>query len=214
MDPPVKRVDLYDWTQNRIYTFEASTIFRCLTKRLTTHDGMFATPLEPVNPYTNMKLTIGQLHSVVEKLRSYGLSHWSLEALRNARYCWCEFTNINDTALQMAAMRAVFSDLNSTDLHDTLFDFIDAEYTNNDADIDSEMYRWLIKNAMDSEHMSQWRRLCHDFYKNNILYRDIPIKQKLYALKIAAEAGSLCKIPRELYQLRKRRHMIEITGAA
>ena len=214
MDPPVKRVDLYDWTQNRIYTFEANTIFRCLTKRLTTHDGMFATPLEPVNPYTNMKLTIGQLHSVLEQLRSYGLSHWTTEALRNVRYCWTEFTVLHDTALQMGAMRSVFSDLKSTEFHDTLFDFIDAEYINNDADIDTDMYRWLIKHAIESDHMSQWRRLCYDFYKNQILYKDLPLKQKMVKIKIAMQAALLCRMPRELYQMRNRMEAIEITGEA
>ena len=212
MDPPVKRVDLYDWTQNRIYTFEANTIFRCITKRLTTHDGMFATPLEPVNPYTNMKLTIGQIHSVLEQLRSYGLSHWTIEALRNARYCWTEFTVLHDTTLQMDAMRSVFSDLKSTEMHDVLFDFIDAEYTNNDADIDRDMYRWLIKHAIESDHMSKWRSLCYSFYKNQILYKDIPIKQKLVALKIETDATFLCRMPHELYQMRNR--MEAITGEA
>jgi len=214
MDPPVRRIDLYDWNQKRIYNFEASTIFRCITKRLTSHDGMFATPLEPVNPYTNMKLTFGQLHSTIEQLRSYNMSHWAIEALRNARYSWSEFIILHDSPLQMSAMRAVFSDMNSMELHDTLFDFIDAEYANNDIDMDRDMYRWLIKNAIESYHISQWRKLCQDFYTNQILYKDIPIKQKLMVVKIAAEASRLCRLPRDLYRLRDRMDTIEITGEA
>jgi hypothetical protein len=204
MDSPVRPVNLYDWKQKRIYTFEAATIFRCLTKRLTTHDGMFATPLHPVNPYTNMMLTVGQMHSVTQQLKSYGLTHWAIEAVRNARYCWTEFMILNESALQMAAMRSVFSDSTNTELHETLLDFIDAEYTNNRLTIDRDMYRWLLQNAIGVDHLSKWRALCYEFYRNHILYKETPIKQKLSALKIAAIAADLCRMPRELYVMRNR----------
>jgi hypothetical protein len=210
MDPPVKRVDLYDWKERRIYTFEASTIHRCLVKRLTFHDGMFATPLEPVNPYTNMKLTLGQLHSVTEQLRNHGLTHWSIEALRNSGYTWVEFIILNDSALQMEAAKRVFMDLTNTDLHDTLMDFIEAEYITNQMDMDKAMYRWLIANAMESDHMSQWRKICYEFYRAQILYKDIPVKQRMAQLSISATAVSLCRIPRELYRMRNRSQVITI----
>jgi hypothetical protein len=213
MDPPKKHVNLYDWKERRIYAFEASTILRCITKRLTFHDGMFATPLQPVNPYTNMTLTLGQLHSVTEQLRAHGLTHWSLEAFRNARYCWTDYTIINDNALQIHAMNHVFADLKNTELHDTLIDFIEAEYTMNEIIVDKSMYIWLITNAMESDHMCQWRKICYQFYKNQIIYKDIPVKQRIAQISISATATTLCRVPRELYRMRNRMAAIMITGS-
>ena len=214
MEPPVKCVNLYDWKERRIYAFEASTALRCLTKRLLFHEGMFATPLRPVNPYTNVTLTLGQLHSVVEQLKSHGVAHWALESLRNMSYDWNDFITIHDNALQLEAMRQVFAELTSHDLHDALLDFIESEYLSHDVPMDKEVYRWAIENAIDSGHITSWRKLCYDYYRNQILYKDIPIKQQTMQQKISVITRTLVwQTPREIYRLRRRANEIQITGS-
>jgi len=211
MEPPVKRVEVYDWKERRIYAFEASTAIRCLTKRLLFHEGMFATPLRPVNPYTNVMLTLGQLHSVVEQLKGHGIAHWALESLRNSSYNWSEFTKIHDNALQMEAMRQVFADLTSQDLHDTLLDFIESEYTSHNVAMDKGIYQWAIEHAIESDHLTEWRKLCHDYYRNQILYKDIPIKLQTMQQKISVTTLTLVwQTPRELYRIRRK---AQITGS-
>lgn len=205
MDPPVKRLELYDWKQRRIYLFEAGTLFRCILKRLNAHDGMFANPLPPVNPYTNMPLTIGQLHFVVAQLRYHGLVHWSIEAFRAARYDWAEFTIVHDIALQMGAMQRVFMDLSSTDLHDTLIDFIEAEHIQHQVTMNKEIYLWFVQHAIETEFMTQWRTICYEYYKYQIVYKDIPMKLHMLHSSISRAAKVLCTIPREMYAMRHRK---------
>ena len=213
MEPPVKGVYLYDWKERRIYAFEASTALQCLTKRILFHEGMFATALKPVNPYTNVELTLGQIHSLVEQLRGHGIAHWTLESLRNMAYCWNEFLIFHDTPLQLEAMRQVFTDLTGNHLRDTLFDFIDSEYLNHDVPMDKDVYIWAIKHAIDSIHMSQWRKLCYDYYRSQILYKDAPIKHEAVQLKISVNTMALVQQhPREIYNMRAK-SAIQITGS-
>jgi len=203
MDVPIKEVILYDWAQKCTYHFEASSILRCIVKRLIYHAGHFATPIMPANPYTNVTLTTGQLLSITDQLKAFGFTHWALEALRAAQYSWLQFTTVNDLPLQMEAMKNTFGDTNNPELHETLYDFIDSEYTINDMEFDSGIYRWAIQNAIDSPHMLEWRKLCLKYYWTSLIYREVPIKQKCMQQIISAAARNHC-FPRELYVLRRR----------
>ena len=210
MEKPLKPVELYDWAQRRIYSFEAATIFQCIKKRLLYHEGMFATPLKPVNPYTNTNLSPGQLHHILEQLRSYGLTHWCLEAIRTSVYCLGEFKLVNDMALQLEAMKHVFKDLAGADFRDTIFDYIESEYCINEEEMDKATYRWAITHAMDNEHMVKWRKLCYAYYKNQIVFRDVPLKRHIIEVKLSSDASKLCRWPRELRAMRRRAE--KITG--
>ena len=203
MEVPVKRVDVYDWKERRIYTFEASTILRCMTKRLLYASGMFANPLHPVNPYTNVNFSIGQMHSIIEQLKGHGMTHWTLESLLNTSYNWTEFVLLNDLALQMEAINHSFADSANLEFQATLYDFIDAECYIHKVEIDEGLYKWAVKDALDSEYMTQWRRLCYEYYKVQIIYKEVPVKQKMAGDRISLMAKPLVLNTRELYNIRR-----------
>ena len=191
VERPVKEVIVYDWTERKTYHFEASTILRCITRRILNHDVLFIQPLEPVNPYTNLPFTLGNMQSIIDQLRVHGFSHWTLEALRSAEYNWEYFKIAHEKPLQLDALKKTF--LEKTDeARDLLFDFIDSEYNIHGADFESDLYRWALVNAASSPHIQCWNKLCYTYYYSSIMYKDIPIKAKtIYtrALKTAYNSG-------------------------
>jgi len=191
VERPVKEVTVYDWVERKTYHFEASTILRCITRRILNHDLLFIQPLEPANPYTNLPFTLGNMHSIIDQLRAHGLSHWALEALRSAQYDWATFKLVHEKALQLDALKKTF--LEKTDeARDLIFDFIESEYSIYQKDCEYDVYRWALINAPTSPHIQTWYKLCYTYYYSAIIFKDIPIKAKIVynnALNAARNAG-------------------------
>jgi hypothetical protein len=178
IERPKKEVIIYDWSALKTYHFEASTILRCITRRILNHDVLFIQPLEPVNPYTNVPLTLGNMQSVIEQLRGHGLSHWALEALRSTQYDWATFKITHERALQIDALKKTFLELTG-ETRDLVFDFIESEYSIYGIDFDGALYKWALARAPNTPHIEGWRKLCYTYYYSAILYKDIPIKAKI-----------------------------------
>jgi hypothetical protein len=202
VERPVKEVIVYDWPARKSYHFEASTIMRCLTRRILSHDLLFIQPLEPVNPYTNLPFTLGNMHSIIDQLRTYGMTHWALEALRAAQYHWPTFKLMAEKPLQMDALKKTFLE-GTDDACDLLYDFIESEHGIHGRGFNEDVYLWAIKNAEKSPHIMKWRQLCYTYYYSAILYKDIPIKAKVIysnALKTAYSKG-IFNLPKSIINM-------------
>jgi hypothetical protein len=179
MEAPKKEIALYDWSARMVYRFEATTILRCIVRRITTHETLFTNPLRPVNPYTNLPLSLGYLHHIINELRKYGLTHWSLEALRSLSYDWEAFKLIYEQRLQLDALKLTFLDKTGPQLRELVFAFIESEYSINDKDFDEPTYKWALLHTSESPHIKEWHNLCYAYYYTEIAYKGIPLKGKM-----------------------------------
>lgn len=208
MEAPKREITLYDWNARMLYRFEATTILRCIVRRITTHETLFTNPLEPVNPYTNLRLSLGHLHHIIDRLRHYGLTHWTLEGLRSVSYDWQAFILVYEQRLQLESLKLTFMDKTSPQLRELIFSFIESEYSINDKEFDEPTYKWALLHTSETPHIKEWHNLCYAYYYTEIAYKQIPLKGKMiYELAFSvARYKNIFNIPLSIKNRMKQWH--------
>lgn len=191
--PPLRPVRIVDWAQRRMYSFEARTIYKDCVERLLLHDELWTTPSAPRNPYTNLPLSLGQLHSVVEQLRLLGYSHWTLNALRGCQYDLTTFKRKFAESLSYAAVDAVFRDPDSEDCKTVLLDFLGQEFEQHGAVFCRSVYLWALEHLNDCTHLMEWRKICKLYHTLTIQYKDTTTYDNQITRQIDPVTQKLCQ---------------------
>jgi hypothetical protein len=203
LEIPIQPLVLYDWNARSRYVFEAKTLYRDCMEKLLQRNDLFPNPMIPRNPLTNQPYTQGQLLSVYLQLKSYGKSHWTLDAFKSCQMDLELFKMVFDIPLKRVALQRVFADTNDYDFIWLLMDFIESEHEHHEAPFQKNLYRWAITNSLSAERMQRWKSICHTFYLYNILYATDPdIKLQRQQDDVHRISLSLCSDPKDLYALR------------
>ena len=79
-------VEIYDIYNKAIYTFETKSLARAWKSNLLHHDGVFPEPKFPINPLTNLRLSLLQLHLALQTIRKTGHIDWVLDSFASSNY--------------------------------------------------------------------------------------------------------------------------------
>ena len=181
-ETPVNPIILYDWTSKYKYVFEASTLYKCITDRLQFAVNMFVKPTEPVNPFTNLPLTLGQVHFLIDELLRRGRSNWILLAFRSSGYSLETLLKHHRQSLQFYTIRREFGITLSESAKVCVSSFRDDRYE----DISSYYYvnhiwDWAIETVPNHPDVVPWINLTRRYYmylsgdsneNRNIIYDD------------------------------------------
>jgi len=197
---PTKPVDIVDWTQKKIYRFEASSLLGDIRTRLQHHDYLFPDPLTPRNMVTNLPFTLFQTINVYEQLMKWGYMHWTLESLRHAEYNISRFALLNHKQLSLKALdQSVFAS-NDKEL---LLDFIELQHQYHGFLFDERLYKWAInsKSCQQTKKIEKWKKYCYEYHAVSNLYED-PGEQIHRLNRIVFFTQELCKSTNDLREIR------------
>lgn len=193
-------IKVADWTQKRIYHFEAASLLGDMRTRLQHHDYLFPEPLFPRNLITNLPFTLFQTMSIYQQMLRFGYMHWTLESLRHSEYNLKKFALLNHKQLYLKALyNSVYSD-NDKEL---LLDFIELQHTHHGFPFDTTLYTWAVcsKAGQHSKRIECWKRYCYEYHEATALYEDTD-EQIRRLNRISFFTSELCKFTHELREMR------------
>jgi hypothetical protein len=206
-------VTLIDWTNRSTYTFEAQTILKDMSSRLTLHDELWPSPQRPRNPYTNAALTLGQTLHLRQQLAAAGKSHWSLEALATSGYCFTTFARNFATPLKHSALTRIFREPKSDDFFYVMTDFIENEHDHHDQTYNASLYKWALLHEPDCQILVDWRKACRRYHELTLLHTDAIELRNHVENEITPLTERLCGPPRVLQVLREQWHREQLLKA-
>lgn len=124
LSEPVQPVCVYDWTVKRKFEFEAKSISNLIESTLLYHEGGFAIPKYPRNPWTNLPFTYVQLLSIYHQLHSYGALGWCFHTLRQYNFSKSVWQMYHHSTITLSAIKSSIRLLESSDAKELLEDFI------------------------------------------------------------------------------------------
>ena len=177
MEFPKKPVYIIDWSARKSYVFEAQTLMKDITLRITNHDGFFEYSQPPRNPFTNLPLTQSQMISVWNSISDAGIIVSSAFSLfRKAAYDINTFTLENASFLRLHALRATMKQSDAYDYLDRMTDFINFAYESESIDCKINAFRLVMREYPNHPLIIKWRDLCYRYYSAEILFCGNAIK--------------------------------------
>lgn len=167
LEPIKKPIHIVDWESRHVYSFEEKTLHSAVTQSLLHGHGMFACPLRPVNPLTNLPLTLGQLVSVWNCFThaSFAVSS-AVSQYRSVQFNHGRFIEEYATSLSISSMKRCIMNPLDRDGADCLFDFIEDVYEYNAIHLNN-IVRNRIYNAIYSHKdylfLRQFRHKCIEY---------------------------------------------------
>jgi hypothetical protein len=194
-------IQIPSFAQRKTYVFEAESFARLVHKKLLAHDGQIPLPQFPKNPLTNEPFSFTQQMSLLQQCREAGYSSWTLEAYVASRYDREQFFCFFKTPLRLSAIRTTLATLRTWEAIDTLMDFVESQHTAHSAQFYATVYKWAIQYAPTSTRIESWRKLCLQWYEQDLLIEDPDSKQVAFRV-LQAKTLSLCSSPTDLQELR------------
>jgi len=174
---PKKPINITDWKGQHIYTFEAQTLMKDITLRLTHHDGFFEFTQPPRNLFTNEPLTQSQIIGVWNSLNEAGIPVSTAFVLfRRSRYNLDKYVRENIVFLKITALRNIMNTPSCYDYNERMLDFIKYSYHVESIDCDLSIYKFVMYNKPDHSIILKWKKLCYRYYESEILYQGNTIK--------------------------------------
>lgn len=165
LEIPNNPIVLYDWSSKYKYVFEASTLLKCISDRLEFAVNLFIKPREPVNPFTNVPLTYGQLHFLIDELLKTGRSNWILLAFRSSGYSLETFLKHHQQSLQFYTIRKEFgatisetAKLCVSSFREDRYEHISSYYYVN------HIWDWAIETVPNHPDVASWINLTRRYY--------------------------------------------------
>jgi hypothetical protein len=189
LEPIKQPVYVVVWKSRHVYSFEVKTLHRAVTQSLLHASGMFANPLRPKNPLTNIPLSLGQLVSVWNTFISASIPLSSaISQYRSVHYNHERFFEEYGTVLSVSSMKRCIMNPFDIEGGEYLLDFIEAAYEYNGIQL-KEYFRNKIKDAIikhrDTGFIRRFRVKCVEY--NYILlvkknHSTVELLQELYSV--------------------------------
>jgi hypothetical protein len=211
LEPIIQPVNIYEFSQRKLYRFESKSIAKHIHQQLTRNDGQIPTPVHPRNPLTNQPFRIEQLMGLLKQCKTFGYSSWVLEAFISARYDMTSFVAIHSKPLRLHALKTSMGDEGSWDFIDTMTDFIKSQHALHGKLYTKGAYEWAITHALREKRMESWKKLCLKWYETDIIIDDAVAKDMFLGV-IEAKTKLLCEPPLELLELKTRRKSMRGEG--
>jgi len=177
---PVKQIEMYDWSQNTKYVFEAKTVYRDFLSKIYNASGLFVNPKMPRNPYTNSEFTYGQLHFTIQALIRAGYNHWSFDALKKSGYSLATFLEVYEQPLKYDTLARVFRTPSEPECVVLVFDCIETEYIHHGVSLPyRSAWRTALWTNSRCELVRKWRALSLKREQLMIRYEGDTLEHKL-----------------------------------
>jgi hypothetical protein len=124
LSEPQKEVFIYDWSVKKKFVFEAKSLSDVVESALLYHEGGFAMPRYPRNPWTNIEFSYGQLLSIYHQLAFHKEIGWCLQTLRQYNFNKSMWNTYHHSTITMTAIKSSLRLLDSLDAREMLEDFI------------------------------------------------------------------------------------------
>jgi hypothetical protein len=167
LEPIKKPIHIVNWNSRHVYSFEEKTLHSAVRQNLSHRHGMFASPLYPNNPLTNLPLSLGQLISVWN-----GFVHatFSLSSVvtqyRTVQFNHRRFIEEYGPILSIYAMKGCLMNPLDLDGADCLFDFIEDVYEYNSINFHSILRNRIhtaVYSQKDYPFIRQFRLKCIEY---------------------------------------------------
>lgn len=201
-------ITVYIFPTRSKYTFEASSILQDIHKKLLDHDGQIPTPLFPRNPYTNQNFNLSQLLSIQEQCKQVGKAVWTLESFSKSNLNIDKFMLVHRKPLRIHALKSILYNFDDYEGIYLLLNFIESQHDEHQAHFNRPLYRWFVQKYPEEHKIQQWRRLCKEYYEEEILAEDDTERDNCF-LRIVQKTGHLCAPPHDLVY--KRNSVLQIS---
>ena len=164
LEVPKKPVYMVDMKHRISFVFDARTMKKTIENRILQSDYMFAEPLQPVNPLTNMNFTYGQLVSIIRQCREQAEYSWILQGLYDLNCDFPYFVRYHKKQLNLEAIKIFFA-RPTIYIKETILDFFETEADNSDFPMYKVMkFRHLYNTEPESALVRQWIKATKDHY--------------------------------------------------
>jgi hypothetical protein len=124
---PEKEVHLYDWSNKRMFIFDARSLATLIETKLMYQEYGFPLPMMPKNPKNNVEFTYGQLLSIYNQCQKHGELRWGLTTLREYNFNKSRWHLYHKSALTMNSIRVSLGALDTFEARELFSDFIFAK---------------------------------------------------------------------------------------
>ena len=167
LEPIKTPIHIVDWTSRHIHSFETVTLHRDISCALSHSIGMFADPLLPRNPLTNIPLSLAQSMSIWNTLTYARIPLSSVVTnYRSVQFNHERFSEEYSTPLALSCMKRCILDPLDDEGIEYVIDFIEMAYTFNSFP-DNPYYIEKIRSAINAhkknEIISAFRRKCIEY---------------------------------------------------
>lgn len=129
MEVPKKPVYVINYTERCTYVYEAETMRRSINTRLLMSDWMFESPQYPINPLSNEPFTTGQLLSIYNQMKAYGIFSWIFDRFKACEFNLKLFKLRFKQQLKLEAIESHFKNEHGNS-RETIFDLFEANAIN------------------------------------------------------------------------------------
>lgn len=166
---PEKEVCVYDFPNKKKYLFDAKALARYMETTLAYHEGGFAAPQLPKNPWTNESFSYSQLVSLYDQFKYHGELYWGMITLRKYGFNLSLWHNYHKSTLTLEAIKTSLRTLDSADARDLLEDFILLKLEEEDVDITDSLtnaYRIAMRRDPNHWYIQYWKSLAWMHYES------------------------------------------------
>lgn len=194
LEPIEKRVSIHSLKSRAIYNFEAKSISKTWTTNLLHNDGLFHEPRYPTNPFTNLPITLLQVHNGIKAIRAANQSNWVLESFLD---CHCDLDQWKkkfSAPLRAECLKHVFNDEDNYERNETLLDFIELQHDYHGIDFNLNFYRWILASSETKDYVDLWVRECKKYYVEKYATSDKDDLENL-EVKTSVSTAYLMEVP-------------------
>jgi hypothetical protein len=187
-----------------IHSFETRGIAKQLTANLMEHDGFFHEPRFPINPFTNLRFTLFDLHMIIKEIRKKEHSNWILESLRSCGYDLGTWQQKFEGPIRTHIIESVMKDLSGYDCIDYMLEFVELQYDITDRQYNEQFFKWIFMNADCIDYTKMWQKEAKKYYVAKYTLVDAK-EQSTLDIRTAIACRRLLDVPdyiRDLYMKR------------
>jgi hypothetical protein len=184
METPKQPVYIRDWSQKKIYVFEASSLLKDAIMRLSQHDELFMEPQYPRNLLTNMNFPYSSFMAITDAFRKYGITHWIWEAFVESKYRTTSFLANFEVSLKLYGLNEVLQSGSTHYSREFLIEFILQEYEHHQVTppSDATLHKVLEKD-WNMRSVRLWINLCKEEWGHRIRIHNYTLEtiEKIHA---------------------------------
>ena len=167
---PEQEVFLYDMTAKKKFVFEAKSLSHIIESALLYHEGGFASPRYPRNPWTNVDFSYLQLFSIYSQLKEYRIVGWCFHTLRQYNFIKSTWHMYHHSTITMASIKHSLRTLDTIDSRELLEDFIFSKM--DDLHVPTSIhitrtYQTAILRCPTHWYIEQWKHVAFIHYEAN-----------------------------------------------
>jgi hypothetical protein len=175
LSEPEKEVFVYDQRANKKFVFEAKSISHVVETAFLYHEGGFAIPHMPRNPWTNLEFSYAQLISIYYQLKHHNELGWCLHTLREYNFDKTMWHLYHHSTITMTAIKTSLRLLDSLDARELLEDFIFSKMEELEIHTTSSIqsaYRLAILKVPRHWYLEQCKQIAYLHYESQHFNRN------------------------------------------